>query len=83
MPAEIVATEPTIEKVGGAFDEADGVAITGHDGCSRCPGRGDSARRRKPVRGISIRSDDKRTVDETTEQSKMPAQIVATEPWGG
>jgi hypothetical protein len=37
MPAEIVATEPTIEKVGGAFDEADGVAITGHDDAADVP----------------------------------------------
>jgi hypothetical protein len=81
MPAEIVATEPTIEKVGGDFDEADSVAIAGPDDAADVPVG--AIQPESPSVEYATRSDDKRAVDETTEQSTMPAQIIATEPWGG
>jgi hypothetical protein len=74
IPAQIVATEPTIEKLGEAVDEAHGVTITGSKDAANVPvgaiGPSDDA----------TGSGDKPTVDAATEQSTIPAQMVATEP---
>ena len=81
IPAQIVATEPTIEKLGEAVDEAHGVTITGPKDAANVPV------------GAIQPSDETRTVEyatgkgnklmvrrHTIEQNTIPAQIVATEP---
>jgi hypothetical protein len=79
-PAQMVATEPTIEKLGEAVDEADDVAITGPNNAVVVPVGAIQPSDENSTVEYSTQSDDNLTADETTEPSAMPAQIVATEP---
>ena len=81
IPAQIVATEPAIEKLG----EARRRGARRHDyraqRCSECPGRSNSAQRRNPDRGIRDR--ERQQTDGARHhraEQTIPAQIVATEP---
>jgi hypothetical protein len=80
VPAQMVATEPTVEKLGEAVDEADDVAITGPDNAVVVPVGAIQPSDEAPSVEYSTLSDDKLTVEGTTEPSTMPVQIVATEP---
>ena len=80
VPAQMVATEPTIEKLGEAVNDADDVAITGPNNAVVVPVGAIQLSGEAPSVVYSTRSDDKLTVEDTTEPSTMPAQIVATEP---
>ena len=80
IPAQIVATEPTIEKLGEAVDEAHDVTITGSKDAANVPvGAIEPSDETRSVE-YATESGDRPTVDATTEQSTIPAQIVATEP---
>ena len=80
IPAQIVATEPTIEKLGEAVDEAHGVTITGSKDAANVPvGAIEPSDETRSVE-YATGSGDRPKVDATTEQSTIPAQIVATEP---
>jgi F420-dependent methylenetetrahydromethanopterin dehydrogenase len=80
MPAQIVASEPTIGKPGEALDEGDGVATTGPNNAAVVPVGAIQLSGEAPSVVYSTRSDDKLTVEDTTEPRTMPAQIVASEP---
>jgi hypothetical protein len=80
MPAQIVATEPTIGKPGEALDEGDGVAASAPTDAADTPVGAIQLSDEAPSVEYSTRSDDRLTVEDTTEPSTMPAQIVATEP---
>jgi hypothetical protein len=112
MPAQIVATEPLIEKPGEAKPtEADGVATTEPKDAEDAPVRlgetkageakpaetdGVAATEPKAAEDAPVEAaqpsedsstakhstlrDDKPTVDDTSGQGAMPAQIIATEP---
>jgi hypothetical protein len=77
IPARIVTTEPAVEKVVEAIDEADQVTITGTIKAADVPVEttepGDKTQ-------AAAGSDNKPTADETIAPSTMPAQIVTTEP---
>jgi hypothetical protein len=75
MPPQIVATQPTIEKLDAAnINEADGVAITDPNDVEEVP-----AGAIQPSNENSA-ANDKPSVDDTIEQGTMPAQVVATQP---
>jgi len=94
MPAQIVTAEPTMGKIDKAVDEADGVAITTDAPVGDAPVAAIEPTHESPSAPVaaiepseetfsveySTRSDDQLTVKETTEQSTVPAQIIATEP---
>jgi len=80
MPAQIIATEPAIEKLGEAMlNEADDVVITGPNDAKVPVGAIRPSDENSTVK-YSTGSDGKLMVDDTIEQSTMPAQIVATDP---
>jgi hypothetical protein len=76
MPAQIVATEPTIEKP----TEADGVATTEPNDAKDAPVQAVAPSDENAAVKHSALRDDKPTVDDTSGQNAMPAQIIATEP---
>jgi hypothetical protein len=80
MPAQIIATEPTIGKLGEAMPEADGIAITGPNDAKDVPVGAIQPSDENSTVEYSTRSDDKVTADDTIEQSTMHTQIIATEP---
>src|SRR5712672_421449 len=80
IPAQIVATEPTIEKLGEAVDEAHGVTITGPKDAANVPvGPIQPGGETRTVEYATVKGN-KPTVDDTIEQNTIPAQIIATEP---
>jgi hypothetical protein len=80
IPAQIVATEPTIEMLGEAVDEARGVTSAGSKDAANVPvGAIEPSDETRSVE-YATGSGDKPKVDAATEQSTIPAQIVATEP---
>ena len=80
IPAQIIPTEPAIEKLGEAVDEAHGVTTTGPKDAANVPvgaiQPSDETRRVEYATGKG----NKLTVHGTIEQNTIPAQIVATEP---
>ena len=79
--AQIIATEPTIEKLGdGKLNEADDVAITGHNGAEDVPVGAIQPSYDNSTVKYSTGGDDTLTVDDTIEQGAIPTQIIATEP---
>lgn len=79
VPAQMVATEPTIEKPGEAVDGADGVASSPPRDAADTRVGAIQPSDEAPSVEYATRSDDKLAVEDTTEPSTMPAQIVATE----
>ena len=73
IPAQIVATEPAIEKLG----EPDDIAITGANDVKVVPVKTIQA---SSATESSSRSDDKLTRDDRLDQGAMAPQIVTTEP---
>ncbi len=81
MPAQIIATVPTLEKLGEAKPtEANGVATTEPSDAEDAPVGAIQSSDESSTAKHSTLSDDKLTVDDTSEQSAMPAQIIATVP---
>ena len=81
MPAQIIATGPVLEKLGEAkLIEADDVATTAPNDAEDAPVEATQPSDESSTAKHSTLSDDKPTVDDTSEQSAMPAQIIATGP---
>jgi hypothetical protein len=79
MPAQAVATEPTIEKSGEAVDDADDVVITGPGDAANAPIGAIEPGDEIPIMESSSERDVRPTVEDI-EPSTMPAQPVGTEP---
>ena len=86
MPAQIIATVPALEKLGEAKPtetkptEANGVATTEPSDAEDAPVGAIQPSDESSTAKHSTLSDDTLTVDDTSEQSAMPAQIIATGP---
>jgi hypothetical protein len=80
IPAQIVATEPTIEKLGEAVDEAHDVTITGPKDAANVPVGAIQPNDETRTVEYATGKGDKLTVDDTIEQSTMAAPILTTEP---
>ena len=80
IPAQIVATEPTIEKLGEAVDEAHDVTIAGHKDAANVPVGAIQPSDETRTVEYATGNGDKPAVDDIIEQRTIPAQIVATEP---
>jgi hypothetical protein len=86
MPTQIIATIPAFEKLGEAKPtetkptEADGVATTEPNDAKDAPVQAVAPSDENAVVKHSALRDDKPTVDDTSGQNAMPAQIIATEP---
>ena len=68
IPAQIVATEPTIEKLGEAVDEAHDVTITGPKDAANVPVSAIQPSDDNSTVKHATGSNDKLTVDDTIEQ---------------
>jgi hypothetical protein len=81
MPAQIIATEPTIEKPGEVTrNDADDIVITGSNDPEDVPVGAIQPSDENSTVKYSTGNNGKLTVDDPIEQSAMPAQIIATEP---
>ena len=81
MPAQIIATVPALEKFGETKStEADSVATTELNDAEDAPVGAIQPSDESSATKYSTLSDDTLTVDGTSEQSAMPAQIIATGP---
>jgi hypothetical protein len=77
MPPQIIGIELLCAAM---LNDADGVAITGSNGPEDVPVGAIQPSDENEIAAYSSRSDDLPTVDDTSEQSPMPTQIIATEP---
>ncbi len=73
MPAQMVATEPAVEKLGEVDLGADGVATATPDDAEDVPVGAIASREEAPTSGSSTLTDDEPTVAETT-------NVIAPEP---
>ena len=79
--AQIIATEPTTEKLGDAeLNEANDVAFTGPNDAEDVPVGAIQPSDEHSAAKYSTGRDDTLTVDDTIEQGVTSAQLIATEP---
>jgi hypothetical protein len=80
VPAQIIAVEPTIEKLGEATLNRDDVAITGPNDAEDIVVGAIQPNAENATVKYSSGSDGKLMVDYPIKQTAMPSQIIATEP---